>query len=151
MAILKIRSFKSRSSNSLIRVFQFINQAERQNQLFNQTPDLKLNFNQFYLISKYSFNLFLSVKIVISVLFHFIELNFLLIFQLGIEIRRKTLLEHNSENEEVRKEIETSFDFLVDPNQMGERFKFFSIFPKTMEEIHQKFPPVGFYQTRDKQ
>jgi hypothetical protein len=34
---------------------------------------------------------------------------------------------------------------------MGERFKFFSIFPKTMGQIHQKFPPVGFYPPRDKQ
>jgi SAM-dependent MidA family methyltransferase len=77
--------------------------------------------------------------------------NLLLIIQLGIEVRRQKLVEHNCDNEEVRKEIDSSFNFLVDPNQMGERFKFFSIFPKTMGQIHQKFPPVGFYPPRDKQ
>ena len=65
-------------------------------------------------------------------------------FQLGIEVRKNQLLKHNSQNEEIKKEIECSCSFLTDDDKMGQRFKFFSIFPSTMRPIHQNFPPVGF-------
>ena len=36
---------------------------------------------------------------------------------------------------------------LTSPDKMGERFKFVSMFPNTMADIHQKYPPVGFETT----
>ena len=37
-----------------------------------------------------------------------------------------------------------SFVMLTSPDKMGSRFKFVSLFPKSMQEIHAKYPPVGF-------
>ena len=70
------------------------------------------------------------------------KLNF---FQLGIDVRRQKLVEHNSGNDKVVQEIDSAYNYLLSPEQMGQRFKFLSIFPKTMAPIHQRFPPVGFY------
>jgi len=40
--------------------------------------------------------------------------------------------------------IYDSFVMLTSPEKMGERFKFVSLFPSTMADIHEKYPPVGF-------
>ena len=59
----------------------------------------------------------------------------------GIEIRANMLLEKNPR---IKDDITKSLDVLISPNEMGERFKFMCLFPKTMEPIHAKYPPAGF-------
>ena len=62
--------------------------------------------------------------------------------QLGIKVRCNLLKDHNPK---IADELESSLDMLINPEKMGARFKFFCVFPKTMETIHAKFPPAGFY------
>uniref|UniRef100_W8CB54 Protein arginine methyltransferase NDUFAF7 n=1 Tax=Ceratitis capitata TaxID=7213 RepID=W8CB54_CERCA len=40
--------------------------------------------------------------------------------------------------------IRSGYKMLTDPNQMGKRFKFFSIFPSVLKEHLEKFPVNGF-------
>ena len=86
-------------------------------------------------------NQILTVLVFLS----FIRWPSLIFFQLGIDVRRQKLVEHNSGNDKLVQEIESAYNYLLSPEKMGQRFKFFSIFPKTMAPIHQRFPPVGFY------
>lgn len=60
---------------------------------------------------------------------------------LGIEIRYSKLKESGVIDS---KDLDTAYHSLTDENKMGSRFKFCSIFPKTMQTIHQKYPPAGF-------
>ena len=62
--------------------------------------------------------------------------------QLGITIRCNLLKEHNPKEADA---LQKSLDYLIHPDQMGTRFKFFCVFPKTMSEIHASHPPAGFY------
>ena len=61
---------------------------------------------------------------------------------MGIAIRLEQLYKHSSSEE--KKQLESAYKMLVSPDQMGQRFKFMSIFPKNMEQIYAKFPPAGF-------
>jgi len=65
--------------------------------------------------------------------------------QLGIVVRCNLLKEANPEHAD---ELQRSLDFLISPQKMGSRFKFFSIFPKTVEFIHPQYTPVGFYEPK---
>ena len=60
---------------------------------------------------------------------------------LGIEIRYKKLTETSTID---NKDLDLAYSSLMDEDKMGSRFKFCSIFPKTMQPIHQKYPPAGF-------
>ncbi|XP_040577121.1 protein arginine methyltransferase NDUFAF7, mitochondrial [Lepeophtheirus salmonis] len=61
---------------------------------------------------------------------------------LGIRIRMEKLA--SSSNEKAASIIEENYKTLTDSDKMGDKFKFFSIFPRTMEEILRQYPPVGF-------
>ncbi len=61
--------------------------------------------------------------------------------QLGIRVRCDQL---KKANPDLAKEIDQGLSMLVEPDKMGARFKFFAVFPKSMSEIHQEFPPAGF-------
>lgn len=63
--------------------------------------------------------------------------------QLGIQIRCNLLKDHNPK---LADDLDQSLDMLINPEKMGKRFKFFALFPKTMEKIHAEYPPVGFYK-----
>lgn len=63
---------------------------------------------------------------------------------LGIEMRLKKLTSSAAASSETRAGLKSAFDMLVSPEQMGARFKFMAIFPKTMAQIHSRFPPAGF-------
>ena len=60
----------------------------------------------------------------------------------GIGTRCQQLLQTCDNSQQ--QQIYDSFVMLTSPDQMGERFKFVSLFPATMSEIHKKYPPVGF-------
>ena len=60
---------------------------------------------------------------------------------LGIELRHKKLSENSSE---IKRDLDLAYHSLTDENKMGTRFKFFSIFPRTMLPIYDQFPPAGF-------
>jgi len=61
----------------------------------------------------------------------------------GITTRCQQLLDTNKDMY-VHKNILESYDTLTNPDKMGDRFKFVSLFPATMSQIHEKYPPVGF-------
>ena len=63
------------------------------------------------------------------------------LYALGINLRYKKLSE-SSECD--KKELDLAYRTLTDTDKMGHRFKFFSIFPKTMLPIYSKHPPAGF-------
>ena len=63
--------------------------------------------------------------------------------QLGIEVRCNLLKESNPK---IANDLSKSLELLIGPDQMGERFKFFCLFPKTMEPIHSEYPPAGFHE-----
>ena len=62
---------------------------------------------------------------------------------LGIDVRKEKLIE-SCNKVDIKRDILTSYDMLMDPANMGERFKFMSVYPKTMKPIHEKCPPAGF-------
>ncbi|XP_055902245.1 protein arginine methyltransferase NDUFAF7 homolog, mitochondrial [Eupeodes corollae] len=57
-----------------------------------------------------------------------------------------TRLKHLLENAlpENKENIKSGYDKLTDPNQMGSRFKFISIFPSVLKEHLEKYPVSGF-------
>lgn len=57
-----------------------------------------------------------------------------------------TRLKHLLENAlpENKASIESGYNMLTDPNQMGSRFKFLSIFPAVLKDHLQKYPVSGF-------
>jgi len=67
---------------------------------------------------------------------------------LGLEIRKERLIEHCKDREEMKKGIEEAYRVLTAEDEMGRRFKFMSIFPATMNPIHDVTPPVGFPTTK---
>ena len=64
------------------------------------------------------------------------------LLSLGIDIRYKRLSEACSEKD--KRDLYSAYQTLIDPDKMGTRFQFFSIFPKTMLPIHHQYPPAGF-------
>jgi len=58
----------------------------------------------------------------------------------GIVTRCEQLLKGGEDE----KSIVAAYQTLTHPDKMGERFKFVSLFPSTMEPIHKVDPPVGF-------
>jgi len=58
----------------------------------------------------------------------------------GITARCEQLLKSGEEEKTVRE----AYEALTSPEKMGRRFKFVSLFPRTMEPIHQHDPPIGF-------
>lgn len=53
----------------------------------------------------------------------------------------KLLVNCNADDQEI---LKSSLDMLVNPQKMGERFKFLSFFPRVLKDHLKKFPPVGF-------
>ncbi|KAH9375414.1 hypothetical protein HPB48_012106 [Haemaphysalis longicornis] len=62
---------------------------------------------------------------------------------MGINIRLEKLLANCPP--EARQDLLTGYDMLTNPKKMGERFKFFGIFPRDMQEVLQANPPAGFF------
>ncbi|XP_011565044.3 protein arginine methyltransferase NDUFAF7 homolog, mitochondrial [Plutella xylostella] len=58
-------------------------------------------------------------------------------------VRLQVLLDSAKTEEEIEK-IKSAYAMLVDPQKMGERFKFMAYYPSTMAEILEKYPPLGF-------
>ena len=61
----------------------------------------------------------------------------------GIQLRCEQLL-RSTEDRAKQQVLRDSLLTLTSPDKMGQRFKFVSLFPATMADIHQKYPPVGF-------
>ncbi|KAM9316710.1 protein arginine methyltransferase NDUFAF7, mitochondrial [Gastrophryne carolinensis] len=59
---------------------------------------------------------------------------------MGIDLRMKVLLE-NTKDGVSQQSLIRSYDFLMNPNKMGERFKFLSIFPHERLEKKEKVNP----------
>jgi len=60
----------------------------------------------------------------------------------GIATRCEQLLTNS--DKDLHNNILDSYTTLTSKDKMGERFKFVSLFPATMAQIHEKYPPVGF-------
>ncbi|KAI8440790.1 hypothetical protein MSG28_009115 [Choristoneura fumiferana] len=69
--------------------------------------------------------------------------------RLQAEFRLNVLIE-NAKSDEEKKMLKSAYDMLVDPQKMGERFKFMAFYPSTVGPILEKYPPLGF-STENKQ
>lgn len=69
--------------------------------------------------------------------------------RMGGKVRLEKLQE-NAESENKVKLLQRSYDMLTNPDKMGTRFKFFSIFPSVLEEHLKKFPVSGFNEPAKK-
>lgn len=58
------------------------------------------------------------------------------------EARLETLLDSCLEDK--KEDLKTGFDMLVNPEKMGQRFKFFSMFPSILKDHLKKYPVNGF-------
>lgn len=56
--------------------------------------------------------------------------------------RLERLLEYCSKEE--KEKLNSSFDMLISPDKMGQRFKFLSFFPMVLKNHLTKFPVSGF-------
>lgn len=65
--------------------------------------------------------------------------------RMGGKVRLQKLVENANSDNDVRL-LQRSYDMLTSPEKMGKRFKFFSIFPKVLEEHLKKFPVIGFHE-----
>lgn len=61
---------------------------------------------------------------------------------LGGDVRIDRLIQ--SAVPDLRGQIQSGYEMLTDPKQMGSRFKFFSMFPSVLGDHLHKYPPVGF-------
>lgn len=61
-----------------------------------------------------------------------------------ISVRLQKLLK-TATTEEQKKQIASGYDMLVNPEKMGERFKFLGLFPQDMQEDLVENPPAGFF------
>lgn len=59
--------------------------------------------------------------------------------------RLENLLANSSDDE--KEVLKSGFDMLVNPEKMGSRFKFLSIFPKVLKDHLIKYPVAGFKST----
>ncbi|KAF4518688.1 hypothetical protein B566_EDAN002724 [Ephemera danica] len=64
--------------------------------------------------------------------------------QLGIECRLEVLLQNPNLTPEAKENLKASVNKLIHPSEMGERFKFFAVFPKVLKEHLKRFPVSGF-------
>ncbi|XP_003743378.2 protein arginine methyltransferase NDUFAF7, mitochondrial [Galendromus occidentalis] len=62
---------------------------------------------------------------------------------MGIGVRLRKLLEVTRDRKEAENLL-SAYDMLVSPQKMGERFKFFAMFPKAMTQLLESNPPAGF-------
>lgn len=62
--------------------------------------------------------------------------------KLGGDVRIDRLVQ--SAVPDVRSQIQSGYEMLTDPKQMGSRFKFFSMFPSVLRDHLSKYPAVGF-------
>ncbi len=62
--------------------------------------------------------------------------------KLGGDVRIDRLVQ--SAVPDMRSQIQTGYEMLTDPNEMGSRFKFFSMFPSVLRDHLLKYPAVGF-------
>ncbi|XP_063289373.1 protein arginine methyltransferase NDUFAF7, mitochondrial [Pelobates fuscus] len=58
---------------------------------------------------------------------------------MGIDIRLKVLLEH-AEDADTQQQLKLCYDMLMNPDKMGERFKFFSLFPHARLKDNERGP-----------
>uniref|UniRef100_A0A131Y4J2 Protein arginine methyltransferase NDUFAF7 n=1 Tax=Ixodes ricinus TaxID=34613 RepID=A0A131Y4J2_IXORI len=63
---------------------------------------------------------------------------------MGINIRLQKLLD-NCQDADLRQELLSGYDMLTNPEKMGERFKFFGVFPLDMQGPLETHPPAGFF------
>ncbi|CAH1634716.1 unnamed protein product [Spodoptera littoralis] len=59
------------------------------------------------------------------------------------QVRLKVLMD-NAKSDEDREKIKKSYEMLVEPTKMGDRFKFMAFYPSSMADILNKYPPLGF-------
>lgn len=45
---------------------------------------------------------------------------------------------------EIKRSLKSGYDMLTKADQMGDRFKFFAIYPKVLDIILERYPPAGF-------
>lgn len=50
----------------------------------------------------------------------------------------------NANDDKEREKIKGGYKMMVDPNKMGDRFKFMAFYPSAAGEILEKHPPLGF-------
>lgn len=62
--------------------------------------------------------------------------------KLGGDVRLDRLLKSAVPN--ARSQIQSGYDMLTDPKEMGSRFKFFSMFPSVLADHLRKYPAAGF-------
>lgn len=60
-----------------------------------------------------------------------------------IQARLDNLIK-NATSEEQRSQLSSGYDMLINPQKMGERFKFMALFPLDMQEDLLQNPPAGF-------
>ncbi|CAG9571874.1 unnamed protein product [Danaus chrysippus] len=63
--------------------------------------------------------------------------------RLQAEIRLQMLID-SADTDEAKEKVRAAYNMLVDPKQMGERFKFMAFYPSAMSKILDKYPPLGF-------
>lgn len=63
--------------------------------------------------------------------------------KLGGNVRMDILMK-NAKSDDVLENLKSGYDMLTNPNKMGSRFKFFSIFPSVLKDHLKKFPVNGF-------
>lgn len=61
---------------------------------------------------------------------------------LGIEVRLQMLLKKANESE--REYLINAYNFMVNTEHMGERYKFFSLFPYSQKSFFKTNPVIGF-------
>ncbi|XP_063538031.1 protein arginine methyltransferase NDUFAF7 homolog, mitochondrial [Cydia strobilella] len=59
------------------------------------------------------------------------------------EARLKVLIDH-AKSDEQKETLKAAYEMLIDPEKMGERFKFMAFYPSAMASILEKYPPIGF-------
>ncbi|XP_039288263.1 protein arginine methyltransferase NDUFAF7, mitochondrial isoform X2 [Nilaparvata lugens] len=63
--------------------------------------------------------------------------------RMQIDVRMKALLE-KSNDEDAKKSIISGYNMMMDPKQMGERFKFMCFFPAVLKDYLERVPVAGF-------
>lgn len=53
------------------------------------------------------------------------------------------MLIENARDEDKEK-LKAAYDMLINPQKMGQRFKFMAFYPSSMYQVLEKFPPLGF-------
>jgi NADH dehydrogenase [ubiquinone] 1 alpha subcomplex assembly factor 7 len=64
------------------------------------------------------------------------------LIRMEAQSRLENLLKSSPENE--HENLKSAFEMLTSTEQMGSRFKFFSIFPRVLKEHLERFPVNGF-------